>query len=63
MKILNIVIDCIEKRCSDSIPSELYRLDPLLNIAKWKRDDLFTLEFVSSNGVKNGKHLAGWTLK
>ena len=49
---LDILIDCVKQRCSDSVPLELNKLSPLLNITSWKKDELFSLNCVSSNGIR-----------
>ena len=52
VNILDILIDCVKQRCSDSVPLELDKLSPLLNITNWKKDELFSLDSVSSNGIR-----------
>lgn len=51
LEVLDILIQCIKQRCSDSIPPELDKLSPLLNIASWNRNKLFSLDSVSANGI------------
>jgi hypothetical protein len=55
VKILDILIDCVKQRCSDSVPLELDKLSPLLNITNWKKNELFSLDSVSSNGIRTWK--------
>jgi hypothetical protein len=55
VKILDILIDCVKQRCSDSVPLELDKLSPLLNITSWKKDELSSLDSVSSNGIRTWK--------
>ena len=52
VNILDILIDCVKQRCSDSVPLELDKLSPLLNITSWKKDERFSLDSVSSNGIR-----------
>ena len=55
VKILDILIDCVKQRCSDSVPLELDKLSPLLNITSWKKDELSSLDSVSTNGIRTWK--------
>ena len=49
---LDILIDCVKQHCFSSMPLELNTLSPLLNITTWKKDELFSLNSVSSNGIR-----------
>ena len=55
LKVLDILIQCIKQRCSDSIPPELEKLSPLLNITSRSKNRLFSLDSVSTNGIRKWK--------
>ena len=55
LKVLDILIQCINQRCSDLIPPELEKLSPLLNITSWSKNRLFSLDSVSTNGIRKWK--------
>ena len=55
LKVLDILIQCIKQRWSDSIPPELEKLSPLLNITSWSKNRLFSLDSVSTNGIHKWK--------
>ena len=50
LKVLDIVIQCIKQRCS-----ELEKLSPLLNITSLSKNRLFSLDSVSTNGIRKWK--------